>query len=181
MYYRHFVAKDTFAKVDYRIWHMTWKWALRRHPKKGRRWVADKYFTKIKNRSWLFFAKNKDGEIFSLFQAGRVKIIRHPKIKGTANPFDVNQEQYFEQRVQTLVSNKLTGRTMLRFLYNRQNGICPICQHKVTLQTGWHVHHITPKHLGGKWRADNLVILHPVCHVQVHQNKVVAAALSKSV
>ena len=34
-----------------------------------------------------------------------------------------------------------------------------------------------PKYLGGQWSAKTLVLLHPVCHVQVHQNLVVAAAL----
>lgn len=181
IYYRHFVAKDTFSYVDYRIWEMIWKWALRRHPKKGKRWVVDKYYTQVGNRNWVFHAKTEKGDTIVLFHAGQVKITRHPKIKAKANPFDAQDEQYFERRVQTLVSNKMAGRTMLRLLYNRQNGVCPMCKNKITLQTGWHVHHITPKHLGGKWIAKNLVILHPVCHIQIHQTDVETAALLKSV
>ena len=160
---------------------MIWKWALRRHPKKGKRWVVDKYYTQVGNRNWVFYAKTEKGDTIVLFHAEQVKIIRHTKIKAKANPFDAQDEQYFERRVQTLVFNKMTGRTMLRSLYNRQNGVCPMCKNKITLQTGWHVHHINPKHLGGKWIAKNLVILHPVCHIQVHQNNVGAAALLKSV
>jgi len=54
------------------------------------------------------------------------------------------------------------------------NGCC-----KTTAKTGYNTHHLLPKYLGGKWCAENLVLLHPVCHIQVHQNQRVAAALAK--
>ena len=98
-----------------------------------------------------------------------------------ANPYDKKDELYFEQRKAQNMLNKLVGKQMLRYLYDRQKGICPICQLKITAQTGWNAHHLTPKHLGGKWTGENLVLLHPVCHIQVHQNPSVAAALNKSV
>jgi len=76
--------------------------------------------------------------------------------------------------------NKLEGKRMLRYLYEKQNGCCPVCQQHISAQTGWNAHHINPKHLGGKWTQENLVLLHPVCHIQVHQNQSVAAALTTS-
>ena len=57
-------------------------------------------------------------------------------------------------------------------------GCCLVCKKRITVQTGWNVHHVQPKHLGGKWSQDNLVLLHPVCHVQVHQNSQVASQLT---
>jgi len=76
--------------------------------------------------------------------------------------------------------NKLDGKHMMRYLYDRQNGLCLVCEKRITLITGWNTHHLIQKHLGGKWIAKNLVMLHPVCHVQVHQNNRVAAALTKA-
>jgi len=181
MYHRHSSAKKTFNAIDNKIWQMIWKWARRRHPNKSRAWIGKKYLTRIKQRNAVFFAKNKDGEVLSLFQAGNVSIQRHIKIRMNANPFDSEDETYFELRKEKLVMNKFSGRKMHRFLYNRQKGNCPICNQKITLETGWNIHHIEPMYLGGKWRADNLVMLHPVCHIQVHQNNVVAAALDQSV
>ena len=70
---------------------------------------------------------------------------------------------------------------MLRYLYERQKGCCAVCACKITNETGWNAHHVIPKYLGGKWSADNLILLHPVCHIQVHQNKSVSAALNLSV
>ena len=66
---------------------------------------------------------------------------------------------------------------MLRYLYDRQKGRCAICHQFITARTGWNAHHLTPKYLGGKWKNDNLALLHPVCHVQVHQNEERAAGL----
>ena len=182
MYHRHIVAKQTFSYVDHEIWKMLWKWARRRHAhRKSTRWVKQRYFMRYKGRDWTFFAKDKDGSIATIFEASNVKIQRHPKIKGLANPYDKGDETYFEQRKEQNMLNKLEGKRMLRYLYDRQKGICPICQLKISTTTGWNAHHLTPKHLGGKWTGENLVLLHPVCHIQVHQNPSVAAALTISV
>jgi len=43
-YHSHVVAKETFARVDTDVWSMLWRWAVRRHPNKGARWVKEKYF-----------------------------------------------------------------------------------------------------------------------------------------
>ena len=97
-----------------------------------------------------------------------------------ANPYDKAEETYFEQRLENKMLNKLHGKHMLRYLYEQQNGTCQVCACKITAETGWNVHHLLPKYLGGQWKKDNLVLLHPVCHIQVHQNDSVAAALTKA-
>jgi RNA-directed DNA polymerase len=53
-------------------------------------------------------------------------------------------------------------------LYKRQGQKCPMCKQYITLETGGHVHHIVEKHLGGSDNLDNLVLLHPNCHMQWH-------------
>ena len=53
-YHRHIRAKQTFVKIDNAIFHALWRWARRRHPKKSRRWVKDKYFHHIDQRHWVF-------------------------------------------------------------------------------------------------------------------------------
>ena len=77
------------------------------------------------------------------------------------------------------MQNKLAGKRMIRYLYDRQEGRCTVCNQLITQRTGYNAHHLQPKYLGGKWTDENLVLLHPVCHIQVHQNAMVAAALSK--
>ncbi|KYN24611.1 hypothetical protein AUQ44_01490 [Vibrio cidicii] len=49
-YYRHCVAKQTFNYVHSRLFQMLWRWAVRRHPTKGKRWIALKYFINRKGQ-----------------------------------------------------------------------------------------------------------------------------------
>lgn len=185
MYHRSDNSKNTFSYIDHKIWKMTWKWALRRHgTRKNKLWVAKRYYRTHEGRKWTMFDYDENQNLVTLMQANKVKIKYHTHIRGTANPYDPVDELYFEQRNDRKVFEKIAGRKMLTFLHSKQKGVCPVCQQKITVQTGWNVHHIIPKHLGGKFIYENLVMLHPVCHRQVHSahNKVAAtaAALSKS-
>lgn len=181
MYHRHIVAKQTFYHVDNQIWQLVWRWSRRRHAhKKSCKWIKNRYFMRHQGRDWTFFAKHKNGSIETIFKAGDIPIQRHPKIKASANPYDKDDENYFERRQEMNMLNKLVGKRMLRYLHERQKGVCMICQQPINVQSGWNAHHLTPKYLGGKWTVENLVLLHPVCHVQVHQNEVVAAVLAKA-
>ena len=38
-YHQHIVAKVAFNKVDNEIWLALWRWAVRRHPNKGKKWI----------------------------------------------------------------------------------------------------------------------------------------------
>ena len=66
-FHRHAAAKETFVHVDTAIFKALWRWARRRHPKKGKRWVADRYFGRSGQRNWHFFgtAKDRDGNTIS--------------------------------------------------------------------------------------------------------------------
>ena len=183
MYHRMDCSKQTFAYVDHRIWEMLWKWVLRRHPMKSKSWLKQRYFKRIKGIDWTLFAYDENKNLLTLMRASQVRIQRHIIIRGAANPYDANDELYFESRADQLMRNNLAGRNLLLYLYNRQKGFCPRCHQKLTKQTGSHIHHKIPKYLGGKSNAENLVLLHPVCHMQLHHGikEVTTAALTKSV
>jgi len=174
-YHKGTVAVETFAKIDHEVWKTVWQWATRRHPKKGLRWIKDRYFKQRGNRDWIFTANTKDKEGKSrelkLVNASDTKIERHIKIKGEANPFDPVQEAYFESRLGRKMKEKLTGRIQWLRLWWRQDKECPNCHEKITEETGWHVHHILPKSEGGKDNMSNLVLLHPNCHRQIHSQR----------
>ncbi|WP_295509365.1 HNH endonuclease [uncultured Pseudoalteromonas sp.] len=46
-----------------------------------------------------------------------------------------------------------------------------MCRHKITKETGWNNHHIVERVKGGSDEPDNLVLLHPNCHRQLHSSK----------
>ena len=90
------------------------------------------------------------------------------KIKGSANPYDPKWELYFEKRFATQMASTLTGRGTARYLWLEQGGKCPVCNQPLTLEEGWHAHHLLWRVHGGEDGIDNLVLLHPNCHRQVH-------------
>jgi RNA-directed DNA polymerase len=174
-YHRHVESPDTFHDVDSAIFETLWQWAKRRHPHKGTRWIKDKYFLSTESRKWVFSGKviGNDGAIRSLQlrRAMETPIARHPKIQSVANPYDPTWEAYFEQRLDLKMAADLKKKRKLLYLWKEQNGLCPVCDQKITNLTGWHCHHIVWRVNGGDDRAENRVLLHPTCHQQVHAHK----------
>ena len=56
---------------------------------------------------------------------------------------------------------------------DQQNGQCLVCSQPLTLAEGWHVHHLLWRAFGGDDNIDNLVLLHPNCHRQLHSEGLV--------
>jgi RNA-directed DNA polymerase len=161
--------------MDFAIYKLLWRWAKRRHPNKGARWIKKKYFASIGKRNWVFTgemgrAEGKSRKVHLLI-ASYTKIRRHVKIKGDANPYDPTWESYFEHRIGVKVENNLRGRAKLLNLWRSQNGTCPVCNALITEITGWHSHHIVWRSKGGSDAIANQVLLHPTCHNQVHSQK----------
>lgn len=172
-YHQHTCSSKTFSKMDSEIFRMLWRWCLRRHRGRGKCWVKRKYFVQYGSRAWTFSgtAIKTNGTVIhpKLAYASDVKIKRHIKIRGQANPFDPQWEEYFEKRLSAKMYCSLNGRKQLKTLWFSQKGICPICHQKITSETGWHNHHIQWKSLGGNDGISNRVLLHPECHRKVHQ------------
>jgi len=141
-YYRCGASSKTFQRVDDQIFQKLWQWAKRRHPKKGKRWIANKYFHFYKTRRWRFLVgsiKNGKQNIFPLKLAFETKILRHKKIKCEANPFDVEWKDYFEERMTYKMLLSLKGRKSLLYMWGKQNKKCPICGKLITDKTQWNV------------------------------------------
>jgi RNA-directed DNA polymerase len=171
-YHRGVVAKETFNYVDYRIWKLLWKWCRRRHLNRQKRWVKKKYFASAGQRNWVFHGIRPDGQQVNLLYAMDMPIKRHTKIKADANPFDPVHETYFEKRHDDAWKSSYEGRMKLLKLWNRQSGYCSMCKMKITFETGWHAHHLIERHKGGSDKLENLVLLHPNCHAQLHNRAV---------
>jgi len=175
LYHRHVASKSTFNKVDHAIFEMLWQWAKRRHPNKGLRWIKDKYFPAIGKRKWVFSGEvdGKQGEtlLVHLYEIASTHIRRHRLIQGEANPYDPAYEAYFDERMGLKWLQSWLKRRKLMALWRGQEGKCPICDQKITKETGWHIHHILYRVYGGTDDLSNLLLLHPNCHRQVHHQK----------
>ncbi|WP_258079796.1 group II intron reverse transcriptase/maturase [Nocardia cyriacigeorgica] len=126
-YYRTVVSKEIFTSLDHYLWQLTYRWALRRHPKKPKRWVVDRYFGRFnpaRQDRWVF-GDRVSGAYLVRFTW--TKIIRHQLVKGTASPDDPALTDYWAARRRRSAPPP-ADRATLRLL-REQNGRCPLCGH----------------------------------------------------
>jgi RNA-directed DNA polymerase len=177
LYHRHASSARTFARVDKVIFRKLWRWARRRHRGRSARWVKAQYFTRPGAGRWRFrgVVTDKDGGTHpvALFQARSLPIRRHVKLRSDANPYDPAWELYFEERLAAQMASTLTGQGTARYLWLEQDGKCLVCDQPLTLEEGWHAHHLRWRSRGGTDAIDNLVLLHPNCHRQLHRGELV--------
>ena len=124
-YYRTVVSKEVFASLDHYLWRLTYRWVLRRHPKKSKHWIIDRYFGKFnqaRQDRWVFGDRATGAY---LVRFSWTKIIRHQLVRGTASPDDPALTSYWGQRRRRAVPLPLDRATMR--LLRQQQGRCPIC------------------------------------------------------
>jgi len=82
-----------------------------------------------------------------------------------AQPLDGAQR--LQQRRQRLLKS-MAYRKQWATLFASQHRNCQRCGEAITEATGWHDHHLVPRGKGGSDALANRVLLHPVCHNQLH-------------
>lgn len=171
-YHKSSVAKAAFARIDKDIWQTLWQWTNRRHPNKSKRWIKAKYFKSVNNRNWVFSAKEitPDGNPVevTLVKSSDTAIRRHVKIRSTANPFDPNDEIYFENRLDWKMKASIKGKNKLARLWVSQEMRCPLCNQLIDAKGKWNIHYIHLRTDGGSDNVSNLIMVHPDCHKQIH-------------
>ncbi len=101
-YHKHVVSKEIFKAIDYYLWQLLGKWCKRRHASKPWKWIRAKYFSASGELcTFSSLEPTKKGnkiKVYKLFRAGKVPIIRHIKIKSSANPFVRENDNYLQKR-----------------------------------------------------------------------------------
>ena len=168
LYHAHNASKQTFSMVDNQIWQCLWRWARRRHPKKGGEWIYNRYFHLVEQRVWTFAVPRYSPESTSeydyilLERASNREIKRFVKIKSEANPFALEWQMYFEERETDKMRDTLNGRVKLLNIVQRQKGLCAVCGKRMTVETGCKIHYLRC----GNIRTKQMV--HPFCHKMLH-------------
>ena len=168
LYHAHNALKQTFSMVDNQIWQCLWRWARRRHPKKGGKWIYNRYFHLVEQSVWTFAVPRYSPESTSeydyilLERASNREIKRFVKIKSEANPFAPEWQMYFEERETDKMRDTLNGRIKLLNIFQRQKGLCAACGKRMTAETGCKIHHLRC----GNIRTKQMI--HPICHKMLH-------------
>lgn len=152
-YFKAYVSKETFTKLDHLLFQNLKRWAKRRHPSgKNTSWIMRKYF--LTRDNWKLFGKDGTINLHS-----NTKISRHTGVKGNASIFDGNLS-YWSKR---LKKHPLLSNLELKIL-KRQNGRCLECNGLFHDGDLMELDHIKPRSQGGNNRLNNLQILHRHCH-----------------
>ncbi|MEG4073270.1 group II intron reverse transcriptase/maturase [Microcoleus sp. Pol14D5] len=175
-YYKGVVSKETFCYISYRVWQYLWRWAKRRHPNKGTKWVRKRYFKTIKGNKWMFACttsdrRGKDKELV-LYQIAYTAIERHIKVKGDASPDDPSLKGYWEKRHQKYGKSRFEKGSKLYKIAENQNWKCPECGELLFNGEEIETHHIVSVAEGGTDDMENLLHLHSSCHKQIHKTQV---------
>lgn len=174
-YYRHGVSKRVFRYIDHYVWKALFQWALRRHPNKGKKWVADKYFKTLKGVKWNFAVTVKDrrgkDKTLTLFKLPDLPISRHVKVKDTASPDDPQLAAYWRSRQTQYGKTYWDCGSKLYNIAHNQSWSCPVCGEHLFNGEQLHTHHVVPVKDGGTDREENLVHLHSSCHQHLHKGK----------
>jgi RNA-directed DNA polymerase len=163
-YFSGVVSKEIFSKLDHLTYGLLRRWCKRRHPKKSKSWVKEKYYhsesSQLGNRNWVF----KEGEQ-KLIKYADTQIIRHIKVKGDKSPFD-GDTIYWANRLGRSVDLSKSEAKLLKV----QKSKCNHCGRTFMEGDRWEIDHIKPKSLGGGNSYSNLQLLHVHCHDQKTRN-----------
>lgn len=172
LYHQPVVAKQAYSRMDYRVFLKLWRWAKRRHPNKSLEWIRKKYYQTQSEQNWVFATTLMDESgakrDVGLYSLASTPIERHKKVSGEYNPFDPAMEEMGEKLRMERMLKKLKYREQILRLFQSQKGLCVLCNQPITKETGWHDHHIIYRSQGGGDSLNNRVLLHPICHQQLH-------------
>ncbi|KFX70391.1 DNA polymerase [Pseudomonas taeanensis MS-3] len=172
LYHQPVVAKQAYSRMDYRVFLKLWRWAKRRHPNKSLEWIRKKYYQTQSEQNWVFATTLMDESgakrDVGLYSLASTPIERHKKVSGEYNPFDPSMEEMGEKLRMERMLKKLKYREQILRLFQSQKGLCVLCNQPITKETGWHDHHIIYRSQGGGDSLNNRVLLHPICHQQLH-------------
>ncbi|OAD22529.1 RNA-directed DNA polymerase (Reverse transcriptase) [Candidatus Thiomargarita nelsonii] len=170
-YYKTVHSSEAFGKLDMLVWKRLYQWARRRHPQKGKKWIADKYFGTVNGRKWTFAeitGKGKDRKIVKSlkgYSKHKERTGSYAKVGFDRSYYD-GDTAYWAKRLANGYDNIMPSKAkMLR----NQKGICPHCGGSFTSQDLAEVHHRAYRSQGGEDKYSNLTLLHRHCHDELHR------------
>ncbi len=160
-------SSKSFSQLNLLVFKLLWRWAKRRHPNKGSRWIARKYWKTIKGDNWVFSCQKEEIQFklhkHSSYPAGQ----RWIKVKENRSIFD-GDETYWSTRLGDKYQTKDPQKARLLRV---QKGKCHHCQQSFKPGDSLEKHHLIPNNQGGNNSDQNLVLLHLHCHDKVHRNR----------
>ncbi len=156
-YFKTVCSKETFNDLTRLTYLRIRRWADRRHSKKSKTWVSNKYWKTVKDDNWVFKSTGKYET--ALIKHAKIEITRHTKVEGELSPYN-GKTLYWGKRMSNHPEMKKSVANLLR----KQKGRCNWCG--LPFQEGDKLEndHIKPVKAGGSNKLDNRQLLHKHCH-----------------
>lgn len=125
-YYRSGASKQAYNSLDNHLWQHLYKWARRRHPKKGRGWVMARYFGQFhptRRDKWVYGDRVSGAY---LHKYAWTAIVRHVPVSGRHSPDDPDLAQYWADRRRKRKPPQLAE--SVERAVRIQHGQCPLCR-----------------------------------------------------
>lgn len=156
-YYSTVCSSSLFSELDNLLFHKFWRWAKRRHPRKGKKWVKNKYWHPLRNSQWGFRTLGKIR--VHLYRHSDTNIVRFTKVSGKRSPYD-GDWAYWGARMGKHPKLSPTKAKLLKL----QKGKCVLCGLNFRDGDLIELDHIVPKNKGGSNQTTNFQLLHRHCH-----------------
>jgi RNA-directed DNA polymerase len=172
-YNRYVCSKKTFSRIQHEVLNAIYRYLKRKHPQKSWGWIHKKYYKTIdkdKNNPYAKSTRKRKEEEVLINAAKDVPIIRYTKVKGGNSPLDPELSEYWTKRKTKMGKTRFAKDSKYEEIYERQNGICPICGKPIDLEDDFELHHIIPIKDDGTNAKENLVFLHKHCHKVKHKH-----------
>ena len=153
------VITKGFSRLQHLMFWKLFKWGVKRHPNKGRKWVKSKYFRTIGGDKWTFATPREGSNPMVLIKHSQTAIVRHVKVKGDKSPYD-GDLIYWSSRMGK--HPEMPKRTAS--LLKKQKGKCAHCGLFFRDGDLLEVDHIVPHSKGGENEYKNYQLLHRHCH-----------------
>lgn len=163
-YFKPAVSAEEFESLEYYLYIRSKRWVYRNHRNKSQTWIKQRYYAKFRKGS----EKTRFGDVKTgqyLLYHSDFKIERHTPVKGNYSPLDSELRGYWQSR-QLVKQGKLSQDKAK--LAEIQEWKCPVCVESLFNGEELHKHHRILRSQGGKDTNDNLVVLHLVCHQNIH-------------
>lgn len=140
-YYRYGASSKAFSRVDYEVYKTLWQWAKRRHPKKGKHWIKERYFKQLHGREWCFAATTKKSDketALSIKRLADTPILKYVRVRTNTNPYDPADAPYYARRKSKNTEEQLREiDDLLRMIWIHQEMRCPICGEIIDHERRW--------------------------------------------
>src|SRR6266542_745173 len=153
-YYSTVVSGKVFSKLSDSRFQMLWRWAKRRHPNKGKKGVANRYWGVDQGQGWNFQSPGRP----RLRKHVHTAIRRHVKVKGKRTPFDGDWVYWSIRRGHSPDVSPRVAK-----LLKKQRGVCIECGLYFRDGDQMEVSYINPRR--SRWRGAtfNLLLVHQRC------------------